>query len=194
MSPVGKNLLDLCVSIFQAPSRSWKLWRARRVSRAEIQRFFDQYVFGFIGGDIRREVESAKSGQPAGNFLCALGLLCYTEVLGGVRRRTLADGESRRNFEAFFREMGPDYQALLQKGLDVYKVFRCGMVHEYFVKGGATVAIVGAQAGITEDPGGRYYFVVEPYLEDFLAAAQRLRNDLLADRSATLPPELAGQI
>ena len=82
---------------------------------AEIDAFFNDYVYGFIAGDVQREIDRARSGLPAGNFLCALALLCYTEVLGGVQRGTLARGEGRANFEAFFAALGPAYDAL-QKG------------------------------------------------------------------------------
>ena len=73
-----------------------------KVSQAEIDIFFNDYVYGFIAGDVQREIDRARSGIPAGNFLCALALLFYTEVLGGVQRGTLAPGEGRANFEAFF--------------------------------------------------------------------------------------------
>jgi hypothetical protein len=67
-----------------------------KVSHAELDAFFDDYVYGFIAGDVQREIDRARSGLPAGNFLCALALLCYTEVLGGVQRGTLARGEGAR--------------------------------------------------------------------------------------------------
>lgn len=165
------------------------------MSRGEVERFFDEYVFGFVAGDVQREIDSAHCGQPAGNFLCALGLLCYTEVLGGVARGTLAPGESCHNFEHFFALLGPHYQALLAS-LDVYSAFRCGMVHEYFVKGTATVAMgKGVEpGGVAVDDSGHQYFVVERYFEDFLAAARALRAQLLAQPSPALPPELDGRV
>ena len=49
--------------------------------------------------DVSREIVAAQSGENAGNFLCALGLLTYTEVMGrfvpGVKRG------SRNAFETF---------------------------------------------------------------------------------------------
>ena len=44
----------------------------------EIKRYFDEYVFGFIKTDIQREIDLAHSNDSGGNFLAALGLLCYT--------------------------------------------------------------------------------------------------------------------
>jgi hypothetical protein len=166
------------------------------LSHAEIDRFFNEYVYGFIAGDVQREVDRARSDEPAGNFLCALALLCYTEVLGGVERGTLASGEGRRNFEKFFASLGPAYAKLLQRGLDAYSVFRCGMAHEYFVKSDATIAMMkGVEpAGIAEAPNGRYFFVVERYFEDLMAAARQLHQRLLADPNAALPSELVGRV
>jgi hypothetical protein len=166
------------------------------MSHVEIDAFFKDYVYGFIAGDVQREIDRARAGEPAGNFLCALALLCYTEVLGGVRRGTLARGEGRANFEAFFAALGPAYDALQKGGLDVYSVFRSGMAHEYFVKGEATVAMLkGVEpAGIAQARTGRYFFCVERYFDDFIAAARGLHGQLLSAPSPVLPPELAGRV
>ncbi len=166
------------------------------MSHAEIDAFFNDYVYGFIAGDVQREIDRARSGLLAGNVLCALALLCYTEVLGGVQRGTLARGEGRAKFESFFAALGTAYEALQKGGLDVYSVFRCGMAHEYFVKGEATVAMLkGVEpAGIAQAPSGRYFFCVERYFEDFIAAARRLHAQLLSRARPVLPPELAGRV
>jgi hypothetical protein len=166
------------------------------VSQSEVESFFSEFVFGFIANDIEGQLEAAREGRPAGNFLCALALLCYTEVLGGVKRGTLARGEGRHNFESFFADLGPAYAELLRAGVDVYAVFRCGMAHEYFVKGEATVAMLkGVEpAGVAQAPNGRYYFCVERYFEDLLAAARDLRAQLLTNPGAALPAQLAGRI
>ena len=63
------------------------------VSQREVGSFFSEFVFGLIANDIDGQITAARAGRPAGNFLCALALLCYTEVLGGVKRGTLARGE-----------------------------------------------------------------------------------------------------
>jgi hypothetical protein len=161
------------------------------MSHSKIDAFFLVYVFGFIATDIRREIHQARAGKTAGNFLCALGLLCYTEVLGGVKRGTLARGQGKANFDAFFSDLGQEYGGLLSSGVNVYEIFRCGMAHEYLIKGGAVVKMLknSEPAGIARVPGG-YYLCVERYFEDFLAAARRLHADLLADPAAALPPEL----
>jgi hypothetical protein len=164
------------------------------MSKADVDNFFREYVTGFMFSDVQREIDSARGGQAAGNFLCALALLCYTEVLGGIQRNTLAPGNGRQNFECFFRELGPGYEQLLDDGFDVYELFRCGMAHEYLIKGRATVSMLkGVEpCGIAVTPKGHYYFTVERYFEDFRAAALQLRADLMAQPSPSLPAELSG--
>lgn len=162
----------------------------------EVDRFFDEYVFGFMATDVHREIESARMGEPAGNYLCALALLCYTEILGGIRRGTLAQGESRANFDAFFRDLGPSYATLLDAGENIYRELRCGMAHEFLIKGSATVAMLKKEpetAGIARPDGGPWKFCVEAYMEAFDDAAQRLRDSLSSSPEPRLPPELRGR-
>ncbi len=104
----------------------------------EIRSFFDSYVFGFMCADIEREIAIARSGQLAGNFLCALGLLVYTEFMGGLLLRKLGSKETSKLFNAFFDYMGPSYKNF-RNNHNVYKVFRCGLAHEYFVKHKCTI-------------------------------------------------------
>jgi len=40
----------------------------------------------------------------------------------------------------------------------------------------------------------RYFFCVERYFEDFIAAARQLHAQLLSDPRPVLPPELAGRV
>jgi hypothetical protein len=164
------------------------------MSTSDIGDFFSEYVTGFMFSDVQREIDRARDELPAGNFLCALALLCYTEVLGGIERGTLAPGNGRKNFEGFFRQLGPYYRGLLDDGVDVYELFRCGMAHEYLIKGTATVSMLkGVEpSGIAVAPDGHYYFTVERYFEDFQAAALKLRDELMAQSSPSLPAELSG--
>lgn len=174
------------------------------MSASEVDDFFQEYVFGFIFTDVRREIELAKeqadpkerdSERPpgGGNFLAALGLLCYTEVLGGIRNRSL--DTARVNFDTFFREMGPEYERLLGSGFKPYRFFRCGMAHAYLPKGKAEMSILdnGLNCGIGTLPDGRYYFNVERYFTDFAQASRQLHSDLMKDPAPALPPELAGR-
>jgi hypothetical protein len=104
---------------------------------------------------------------------------------------TLAPGNGKANFDAFFRRLGSQYERLLDDGVDVYKMFRCGMAHEYLIKGDATVAMLkGVEpAGVAVD-SGHYYFVVERYFEHFQEAAVSLETELLSRDDPQLPAEL----
>jgi hypothetical protein len=143
---------------------------------------FDAYILQFIEADIQREIDLARSGKGGGNLLAALGLLCYTEFLGGLKRAIFAHGEARKNFDAFFQTLGPAYQELATK-VNVYDVFRCGMAHEYLVKQACTVAMLNGEVeppcGIVETSDRRYVFIVEKYFRDLMVAARALRAQLV---------------
>jgi hypothetical protein len=149
------------------------------VSRDTVDAFFNKYVYGFMFTDIQREIALARLNLGGGNFLAALGLLCYTEFLGGVKRDKLQRRESKRNFDAFFKTLGPEYAALLTE-MNVYDVFRCGMAHEYFVKRNCVIAMLkgGERCGLGCLPGGGLYFVVERYFEDFADVCRTLHEQL----------------
>jgi hypothetical protein len=145
--------------------------------------FFDSYVQNMMLPDVSREIAAASRGEPAGNFLTALGLLCYTEVLGswtpGVKRG------SRNAFEAFFKRLGPCYDAFLVSGEDPYDFYRCGMAHEYLAKGTAVVSMMDtrhlAPCGVFVD-NGVYHLVVERYFQDFVIACARLFKERVGHR------------
>ncbi len=135
---------------------------------------FDQ-AKGFIYADIQREIDMARAGRDAGNFLCAVALLCYTEFGGGILRGTFQRGEAGNNFNAFFDAIGPEY-ATFRQHHDVYSIFRCGLAHEYYVKESCTIAMLfgSEQIGIGITQQGVHYFVIERYFEDFRRAFDQL--------------------
>jgi len=147
----------------------------------------------FIATDIQREIRLARDetsllrslmrrslGRPpgGGNFLAALGLLCYTEFAGHLRLNDFSIGSARRAFEMFFRELGPAYDALL-KNHDIYGDLRCGLAHEYFVKKSCRIGMLSfrPQCGVQWD-GQHYLFTVEAYWLDFQNAFGKLGRDL----------------
>ncbi len=147
----------------------------------------------FITADIEREIRLARMetslwrrllaravGNPngGGNFLTALGLLCYTEFAGRLKRNDFSDGNARVCFDDFFRDLGPEYDQLVQTQ-NVYRDLRCGLAHEYFVKRSCVIAMLSfrPQCGIQWD-GNRYIFVVEAYWQDFRGALQALEQRL----------------
>jgi hypothetical protein len=146
--------------------------------------FFDSYVHNFMLRDVGREIAAAHRDEDAANFLCALGLLCYTEALGrwvpGVKRG------SRNAFEAFFGRLGPSYEKFITAGEDPYDFYRNGMVHAYLAKGRAQIAMLENPArpvacGVLVD-NGYYTFVVERYFQDFVVASARLHIELVGHR------------
>ena len=145
----------------------------------------------FIYNDVQRELDLARISESpddkaalvnlgvtpgGGNFLAAVGLLCYTEFAGGLITGK-SKGFGQRNFETFFRAMGTAYETLLDGGLDVYDLFRCGMAHEYFAKGHITVAIRGDFATGLGEHSGQLYFLVENYFNDFKKAFDKIGYD-----------------
>ena len=147
----------------------------------------------FIFSDIQREIALAKASQCAdkrqlleelgiksggGNFLAAIGLLCYTEFAGGLKNDDFSPGKTRANFDSFFDELGPDYKAFNAKH-DVYRDLRCGLVHEYYVKKRCFIVISSSEQGIgVKWDGNRFILIVEQYFEDFKQAFLRLESML----------------
>jgi hypothetical protein len=146
----------------------------------------------FMFSDLRREIQLANAdpkllaaagiNSGGGNFLAALGLLCYTEFGGklkfGVKRSNGTDVAST-NFNQFFDLLGSGYQSF-RKSHDVYDIFRCGLAHEYYAKKSCTIAMFANSPGpgIGIDPSGRYYFVVESYSRDLEKAYDKLQIEL----------------
>jgi hypothetical protein len=144
----------------------------------------------FIFSDIEREIALADSSERrlgrmflrfarvprgAGNFIAALSLLSYTEFGGRLKNNDFSDGNARKNFDDFFGDLGAGYRQLLTQH-NVYRIFRCGLAHEYYVKKDCVIAIRSGQqlsAGIGHD-GQQFFFVVERYYRDFKAAFQAL--------------------
>src|SRR5207245_7473049 len=100
-----------------------------------------------------------------GNFLAALGLLCYTEFGGRLKYNRPTASE---NFNLFFDDLGAGYKAFRKAGHNVYDIFRCGMAHEYMIKRPGAIAMLGAAApeGIRLMSDGRFEFIVERYYLD----------------------------
>ena len=146
----------------------------------------------FILSDVEREIQLARADGAAlqtlgvapggGNFLAALGLLCYTEFGGklrfGVKRPDGSDVASA-NFNQFFDLLGPDYQAFRAQH-NVYDIFRCGLAHEYYVKKSCTITMLagGSGPGLRIDANGHYLFVVESYCRDLKRAFDDLQVHL----------------
>ena len=162
------------------------------MTSSDVRRFFEEYVVppkGFIYCDIKREIGLARSGNPGADVLVALGLLSYTEFMGNVSLQ--GDGSYTKQFKAFFRRMGEEYARLVDsREIDVYRVFRGGMVLSYFAKNLEIKMLNESdyRAGIIVKPDGKYLFVVEKYFEDFVPACQGLYQEFLSLQDVYLPP------
>ena len=127
------------------------------------------------------------------NYLVALGLICYTEVVGHEIRKfrnlSYGSGYSQDSFDTFLGEyMG--YKDLLDK-YPVYDWYRCGLTHEFKIKnvdGGIKTGPfhyfdgtrdeaqmlqelfgVDVSKGIAIASNGVRLFLIEPCLHDFVS-------------------------
>jgi len=150
----------------------------------------------FIFNDIEREIELARASEAApqalqaagvrpggGNFLAALGLLCYTEFGGRLKYNRPTASE---NFNLFFDDLGAGYKAFRKAGHNVYDILRCGMAHEYMIKRPGAIAMLGAAApeGIRLMSDGRFEFIVERYYLDLKRAFDDLDHQLFGSASS----------
>jgi hypothetical protein len=158
----------------------------------------------FIFADVEREIQLARATRAnksalrslgitpgGGNFLAALGLLCYTEFGGKLKyHRKLRNGrdDAPANFNRFFDDLGAEYKAFRAAGHDVYDIFRCGLAHEFYVKDTCNICMISGEeaVGIGIGRDGRYWFVVEKYYQDLRQAFDALEAYLFP--SAPSPP------
>jgi len=170
------------------------------------------YIFNWMLRDIEREIDLSKNNKDAGNVLCALGLMAYTEFMGSLMPSMKNEKNSRKIFNEFFRNIGPNYENLIDvKNINIYKIFRCGLAHEYFVKETCTIAMLNSTKGELEVKGelidtgtsvynkpstkinkpvdcgivladnGSFLMVIEKYYEDFKLACEKLVDTLKKD-------------
>lgn len=164
-----------------------RMWRsvATEAGKQAVAKWFDKYVFEFMRHDLD---VSLKGGA---NFLVALGLVCWSETLGAIAMGTINQRHgTKENFEKFIEYMDQEYRDLNEKLEDaggLYDVVRNGLVHKYFPKIEATLWRRGdVSVGILGDePTKRLDVVLERWVKDFFAAAEKLRDATVANP----PPE-----
>lgn len=147
-----------------------------------ILHFFDEYVFGFM----RSDVNAAIGGDA--NYLAALGLVTYTEILGGFRTGKLGlQGHSAANFHAFLPYLGKEYLDFRSRGVDLYEKVRCGLVHQYFIKGESSIWMeADGPCGIISSPDGPTMLFVRVYCRDLFTGAARYRDEILEGKDPSL--------
>jgi hypothetical protein len=160
------------------------------MTKSAVESFFKKNILppkGYIYGEIKTEIDLARSGKSGGELLAALGLLNYTEFMGKLLLKN--DGSYTKQFRSFFRLMGEKYEQLIDsREIDVYQVFRSGLVQSYFVKN-CNIKMIDDNypCGIIIQPDGKYNFIVEKYFTDFMNACQTLYSDMLSDSDVYLP-------
>jgi hypothetical protein len=153
---------------------------------SKFEAFFEQYVYGLMLPDVSREIVRASRDENTANFLCALGLLCYTEALGHWVPE--AKKGSRNKFEAFFRRLGPLYAEFLDNGEDPWKLYRNTLAHSFEGEKSIYVGMLNdpvnppPPCGVRKDEDGVYMFGVEQYFRDFVVACARLYKELVGHR------------
>jgi len=125
--------------------------------------------YSFMIDDLERSIKLAKA-----NYLVALGLFCYSEIIGRyILRFKKRKANNSDSFNTFVRDyMG--YKKLINKyGDKIYDWFRHGLCHEYYIKGEITGVYVvydkkTSKQGIaiSKDKTKRF-LVIKPYLRDF---------------------------
>lgn len=174
----------------------------------EIKKDFEKHIFGYIFNDIQNCIK-AKA-----NYTVALALVSYTEFLGGLITGTLGiPGKGCERFKAAlkyfewngdisyyesFKVKFKDIDPQIRDG-DIYKLFRCGLAHEYFIKGDSFVhnnpdgcrdksGVFHCEGCIPDDAGvqvhdegapKRLRFHTNAYFRDFKEAWIKYYSDLI---------------
>ncbi len=139
-----------------------------------------QVVIGWIQTDVER----CLALDPGPNFLVALVLSEYTEIMGGFVSGELCNPtKCRSNYQAFLQFMG-SYYVNLDSQIDMYKNVRCGLSHQYFVKGPSTIAwrkSSPSQKGLYLS-GDRVVLNCEAYYDNWKSGTQSYVNSLATDQ------------
>ncbi len=146
---------------------------------------FEEYVRGFMEHDIEEAIKAKL------NFLAALGLATYTEVLGKLQVGRTDSAATRLCFEAGWSLLGTWDGATSQWA---YGKLRCGLVHRYFPPvekegnsgdGVVTVLLPGGEEIIVYGPNGeRQGIAVVPWFDAWKRAWRELRTGMLASDEA----------
>ena len=138
---------------------------------------------------INNDIPAAINGKA--NYLAALGLSTYTEILGGLYCGDLSGNKHNlnQNYICFIKDFfRTDYvkvnNELKKAGLNgLYGAVRSGLTHEYFIKKISKIEMNNPNpmnCGITYDPNTtpQIVFYVNQYFEDFKSAFEEYYNQL----------------
>ena len=186
-------------------------------TKNRIKKYFEEYIYGFICNDIRNCI------KVKANYTVALALLSYTDYLGGLINGTLGlQGKSKeqfnkaleyfewkgnQNYYKSFKIKFKDIDFTNKEDCDIYSLFRCGLAHEYFVKGDSLVhnnpdgykdekgkyycdGCIDKDAGVqiitNEEGDKRLRFHNNAYFRDFKKACDKYYEELVAREDKNL--------
>jgi hypothetical protein len=134
----------------------------------------------FMFADLDKTIALVSSDRGAPNFMLALVLCSYTEFWGKLM---LHSEDEKKCFDAFFCRLGTRYEELIENtDAGIYGRIRCGLVHEYLIKGNAKIVVEGGDCGIIYDTKTKTYtFCIKKYLEDFKFAVNNYIEELKTD-------------
>ncbi len=163
-------------------------------SAADVALYYSQF-YGRMRDDLGRVIgwQHEHPQARAGNMLCALGLVVYTEALGRLAIEELEArfAGDREAFYCFLDRMGDTYR-LWHEEWDkthrqpLYTALRGGLAHEYLPKVPTKLWFEGDEAGgVGADPQFDLHVRLEPFCDDFCLAAERLFAELGVNSNAT---------
>ena len=123
----------------------------------------------FMFEDLEKTIDLVDSSRGAPNFMLAMVLCAYTEFWGKLMR---PGKEDKQCFDTFFCQLGTKYQEVMNHpNTNIYGRIRCGLIHEYLVKGNAEITIEGGECGIEYDGKTKKYTInIKRYFQDFRVA------------------------
>lgn len=132
------------------------------------------------------------------NYLVALGLSAYTEIVGGLCYRNL-QSNYKQNYDRFLENYFDDLNGCEYMKVDkqlrhlggLYGVVRVGFVHKYLLTGKGFVATYSPtplKCAILYNPGGdpEIQFVVSEYFSHFKCALEYYYSKLINERDPHL--------
>jgi len=159
----------------------------------------ERQAFDEIADPMCHDIAAAIRGKA--NYLAALGLLEYSEILGGWKRRRLGErGQGKTNFDEFFSALklaNPLYAAFEQelstrlcrlepRDRNVYSAARSGLAHRYFMQAKSSVLDnpEDPEGALEYQPPCGLYFQddiltmnTNQYFQDFNLVVARYRSD-----------------
>jgi hypothetical protein len=154
-----------------------------------------EYLDALREFSINRDIPTAIRGEA--NYLAALGLSTYTEILGGLYCGELRGGEqaeisARKRYIYFIKDFFPPEYTKVEAELKkdnkggLYSVIRSGLTHEYFIKEISRIDMdkpIDVNCGITYNSTVKpqIIFYVKQYFEDFKTAFEAYYNRLQTD-------------